>query len=70
MSFAVLKKNMKDHWRFKNEQRRDRKGNQVRARGDKSSMQPNSSYLTKNFISLYLNLEDKFCSFALSPYEA
>lgn len=63
-------KNMKDHWRFNNEQRQDRKGNQVRVSGDKSSMQPNSTYLTKIFTSLYLNLEEKVCSFTLSQYEA
>lgn len=70
MSFYSLLKNMKDCWRFNNEQRQDRKGNQVHVSRDKSSMQPNSTYLTKNFTSLYLKLEEKLCSFALSRYEA
>lgn len=36
--FCSPLKNMKDCWRFTNEQRQDRKGNQVHVSGDKSSM--------------------------------
>lgn len=67
--FCSPLKNMKDRWRFTNEQRQDRKGNQVHVSGDKSSMQPNSKYLKKIFTSLCLNLQEKLCSFTLSQYE-
>lgn len=67
--FCSPLKNMKGRWRFTNEQRQDRKGNQVHGSRDKSSMQPNSKYLTKIFTSLCLNLEEKLCSFTQSQYE-
>jgi len=57
--FCSPLKNMKDHWRFNNEQRQDRKGNQVHVSRDKSSMQPSNTHFTKIFTSLYLNLEEK-----------